>query len=147
MKKMFVLMLSCMIGIAAFAFNSGNVNETLLQSFKERFPHAEQVTWKESAETYEVYFMEDGVRSNIVYDKDGVFRNATRYYKERNLPYYLLINIKKKYAGKKVYGITEISTPAGIEYYIKMEDAKVVTTILVDADGSLSTYEKFRKAL
>jgi len=146
MKKIFVLLYSCMIGVSSFASGAVNINEKLLRSFKERFPNAEQVSWKESTETYEVNFVEDGVRSNIVYGKDGAFQSSRRFYQERTLPYYLLINIKKKYAGKKIFGVTEISRVSGIEYYIKLEDARVWTTIRIDEEGDLTVVEKYRKA-
>src|SRR5450631_3551711 len=146
MKEFFVLFYSLVLGANSFNYNAKNVNEKLIQSFKESFPNAEQVAWEEFSGTYVVNFVDDGVRSNIAYEKDGTFLRSTRYYTERNLPYYLLINIKKKYADKKIFSITEISTISHIEYYIKLEDAKVVTTVKVDSDGNLALVEKYRKA-
>jgi hypothetical protein len=146
MKKLIVLAYSLMIGVSSFAYSGINVNEKLLQTFKERFPNAEQVNWTEMPESYIVNFMEDGVRTNITYDKDGAFVRSTRYYKEQNLPYYLLTAIKRKYTGKKIFSVTEISTPDGIEYYVKLEDAKIWQTILLDNDGILGVVEKYKKA-
>ena len=146
MKEYFVLFYSLLIGVNSFSYTAKNVDEKLIQSFKESFPNAEQVAWEEHSETYVVNFVDDGVRSNIIYEKDGTFVRSTRYYTERNLPYYLLINIKKKYADKKIFGVTEISSVDHIEYFIKLEDAKVMTTIKVDSDGNLSMVEKYRKA-
>jgi len=146
MKKLFVLFYSLMIGVSSFAYSGINVNEKLLQTFKERFPNAEQVSWTELPATYVVNFVEAGVRTNIIYDKDGVFVRSTRYYQEQSLPYYLLNTIKKKYNGKKIFSVTEISTPDGIEYYVKLEDAKVWLTILLDNDGILGVVEKYKKA-
>jgi hypothetical protein len=62
------------------------------------------------------------------------------------LPYYLLINIKKKYPDKKIYGVTEISSASGIEYYVKLEDARIWVTLVSDSHGNLRVVEKFRKA-
>ena len=146
MKKLFVLFYSLMIGVSSFAYSGINVNEKLLQTFKERFPNAEQVSWTELPGSYVVNFMEDGVRTNIIYDKDGAFVRSTRYYQEQNLPYYLLTTIKKKYSGKKIFSVTEVSTPDGIEYYVKLEDAKIWLTILLDNDGILGVVEKYKKA-
>jgi hypothetical protein len=47
---------------------------------------------------------------------------------------------------KKIFSVTEISTVTHIEYYIKLEDAKVVITIKVDSEGNLALVEKYRKA-
>ncbi len=146
MKKVFFLLYSLVIGVNSFADDSRNINQKLLQSFRERFPNAEQVVWNELADTYLVNFVEEGVRSHITYRKDGEFVSSTRYYLERNLPYYLLINIRKKYPDKKIYGVTEISSPSGIEYYVKMEDARIWITLVSDGQGNLRVVEKFRKA-
>ena len=146
MKKLIALVSSVVIGFHALAFATRNVNEKLLQSFKENFPKAEQVNWKESQENYLVNFVEYGIRTSIVYDKDGNFISSSRYYQEKNLPYYILINIRKKYPEKKIYGVVEVSTIEAIDYYIKLEDAKVWTTIKMDSEGNLSLVEKLQKA-
>lgn len=146
MKKLVALVSSVVIGFHALAFATKNVNEKLLQSFKENFPQAEQVTWKELPLNYEVSFVENGIRTSITYEKDGNFVSSTRYYQERNLPYYLLINIRKKYPEKKIFGVVELSTIEAIDYYIKLEDAKVWTTIKMDSEGNLSLVEKLQKA-
>src|SRR5882724_64455 len=114
MKRLFALFYSLVIGVTSFAFSERNVNEKLLRAFKESFPNAEQVVWKELPETYVVNFVEDGIRNAIIYEKDGTFKSSTRYYSEQNLPYYLLINIKKRYPEKKIFGVTEISTASDI---------------------------------
>jgi len=145
MKRLSALLYSVIIGASSFAFTGKNINEKLLQTFKESFPNAEQVSWKELPETYVVNFVDEGVRNAIIYEKDGTFVSSTRYYQERTLPYYLLINFKKKYPDKKILGITELATITDIFYYIKMEDKTVITTIKMDAEGNLVLVEKLRK--
>jgi len=146
MKKLLVLMYSLMVGFGSMAVPITNVNEKIVRAFKETYPKAEKVDWKEYPESYIVYFVEDGVRSNIIYAKDGSFISSTRYYKEETLPFYLLVTVKKKFVDKRIFGVTEISTPNRIEYYIKMEDEKRWMTIKVDPDGNLELVEKFNKA-
>ncbi|MDP4148107.1 MAG: hypothetical protein Q8927_04860 [Bacteroidota bacterium] len=146
MKKLSVLAYSLIIGLSSFAYSGTDINEKLLRNFKERFPNAEQIRWTELADNYIVNFMEDGVRTNIIYDKDGVFVRSTRYYFEQNLPYYLLVTIKKKYTDKKIFAVTEVSTAAGIEYFVKLEDARIWMTIRIDGEGNLGVVEKYRKA-
>jgi hypothetical protein len=145
MKKLLVLAYSLMIGVNSFAYSGVGVNEKLLRSFRERYPNAEQVSWTELPESYTVNFIEDGVRSHIVYDKDGEVVRSTRYYKEQTLPYYLRMTIRKKYQGKRIFAVTEISTPDGVEYYVKLEDANIWLTILLDKEGELGVVEKLRK--
>lgn len=145
MKRLISLFYSLAIGATSLAYPERNVNDKLLQSFKESFPKAEQVSWKELPETYVVNFVEDGIRNAIIYEKDGTFKSSTRYYQEQNLPYYLLVNIRKRFPDKKIFGVTEISSISEIEYYIKMEDAAVWTTIKMDSEGNLVLVEKLKK--
>src|SRR3977135_960232 len=144
MKRVFALIYSVVIGFSSMAFPNKNVNEKLLQTFKESFPNAEQVSWKELTETYVVNFVEDGIRSAIIYEKNGAFISSTRYYKERTLPYYLLINIKKRYPEKKILGVTEVATATDIYYYLQLEDKTVITTIKMDSEGNLVIVEKLK---
>jgi len=146
MKRVFALIYSVVIGFSSMAFPNKNVNEKLLQTFKESFPNAEQVNWKELNETYVVNFVDDGIRNAIIYEKNGTFVSSTRYYQERTLPYYLLVNIKKRYPEKKILGVTEVATVTDISYYLKLEDKTVITTIKMDSEGNLVMVEKLKKA-
>jgi hypothetical protein len=78
--------------------------------------------------------------------KDGEFVTSMRYYQEKNLPYYILVNIKRKYPGKKIFGVSEISSADAILYYVKIEDDKRWMTVVSDSQGDLCVVEKFRKA-
>ena len=146
MKKIFVLFYSVILGLNSFGISTRNVNEKVLQIFKESFPKAEQVIWTEMEDTYSVHFIEDGIRSNVTYAKNGNFIQSIRYYQERNLPYYLLVTLKKKYPDKKIFGITELSTDQDIVYYVKMVDAKIWLTLKLDSEGQITMIEKFKKA-
>ena len=110
-----------------------------------------EVSWAELSESYVVSFTEDGMRASTVYKKDGSFVRFTRYYIERDLPFYILMKIKKEYPGKRIYGITEISTirkrgDSVVEYFVKLEDSRFWITLRISNDLILSVSEKFRKA-
>ena len=152
MKRFLVLFSSLLLGANIFANNADNenrkknINEQLLRSFNEQFPKAEQVKWEESGDGYSVNFVEEGVRSHIVYDKEGAFVSSVRYYQERTLPYYLLNILKKRFTGKAIFSVTEISTVSNIEYDVKLEDARTWLTVRVGSEGNLEVVEKYRKA-
>jgi hypothetical protein len=146
MKKFFILLYSFIISGTSFTFALSNINEKLVRSFKETFPDAVQVLWTELPEAYLVNFVENGIRSRIIYDKNGNFISSTRTYLAYDLPYYILISIKKKYPEKRIFGVTELASATSTEYYIKMEDSKVWTTIKIDNGGNLELVEKYKKA-
>jgi hypothetical protein len=146
MKKFLFLIYFLMVGFSLMA-TVRNINEKLVQSFRETYPNAVQVNWKEYPDTYAVYFVEGGIKATIIFNKDGTFVSSTRYYMEEYLPYYLVASIREKYPEKKIYCVPEISSPSNIDFYIKLEDAKTWMTIKLDSEGNIRVLEKFRKAL
>jgi hypothetical protein len=145
MKKFLVIMYLSAAALSSFARNNLNINEKIVRNFKETYPNAIQVTWMEYPETYSVYFVEDGIKVNIIFNKDGSFVSSVRYYKEDYLPYYLLAEIRKKYPSKKVYSVSELTSPGTITYFIKLEDAKTWVTIKMDSEGNINLVEKLNK--
>jgi hypothetical protein len=150
MKSIFVLLFSLILAGGAIAEQPGKadsqrINEKLLVSFKEHFPNAEQVAWVELPETYVVNFVDHGVRSHIVYDKDGGFISSTRYCQEQDLPHYDLNQLKKYYPGKSIFSVTEMKNDSGVEYYVKLEDDKSWMTVHIEIDGNFNVVERYRK--
>jgi hypothetical protein len=145
MKKILFVAFLVISGFASMAAGR-DINEKLVQTFRQTYPDAVDINWLEYPETYTVSFKEGGERSIIIFNKDGTFLRATRYYDERYLPYYIVAAIHGKYPAKKIYGVTEVSTPDNIVYYIKLEDAKTWMTIQVDSDVFIKVLEKYRKA-
>lgn len=134
------------VSVSAFAAKGFSINEKLLQSFKATFPNAQQVKWLEQSDKVTVNFTQNGILTKIDYDKDGNFVSSLRYYTEKNLPVNILCKLQKKYADKKVFGVTELTTDASVEYYIKLEDDKNWITVKSNTDGNLQVIEKFKKA-
>jgi hypothetical protein len=130
---------------AAFAGNGYIINEKLLQNFKQTFPDAQQVKWLEQADKYTVNFTENGILTKIDYDKEGNFMSSLRYYSEKNLPVNILVKLQKKYADKKVFGVTELTTDTVVDYYIKLEDDRNWITVRSNADGNMQVVEKYKK--
>jgi hypothetical protein len=146
-KKPF-LILVCLLTVSAgvFAHEGIEINEKLLQTFKQTFPDAEQVKWLEATDKYTVNFTDNGILTKVDYDKDGNFIGSIRYYYERNLPVNIICRLQKKYANKKVFGVTEMTTESNVEYYIKLEDATTWMTVKSNVDGNMEVVEKYKKA-
>jgi hypothetical protein len=137
------------ISAQAMAFASGGsdaVNEKLIRAFRDAFPLAEKVDWRERGNNYVVYFREKEVLSEIEYDPEGNFMGSYRYYKDVNrLPIRLAWELHKKYSGKSVFGITETNSDSGTLYYVKMEDNKEWITVIGSSEGILEVTDKLRK--
>lgn len=145
-KQLLTLSFLLFVSAGAFAFDGFVISEKLLQSFKQTFPNAQEVKWLETGEKYIVNFKENGILTKIDYDKDGNFVSSLRYYSEKNLPLNILTKLQKKYADKKIFGVTEMTSDSNVDYYIKMEDDKNWITVKSNADGNFQVVEKYKKA-
>ena len=145
-KALFTLVCCMTLTAGAFATDGFTISEKILNSFKQTFPDAQQVKWLEQADRYTVNFKENGILTKIDYDKNGNFISSLRYYTEKNLPINIICRLQKKYADKKVFGVTEMTSESTVEYYIKLEDDQNWITVKSNADGNMQVVEKYRKA-
>jgi hypothetical protein len=151
MKKFLIAAVALMLSTGSFALDPGKIDEKFLQSFRTNFPDAKEVNWSDQQQTYMVTFIKEGIRSRVIYPKDGSYIHLTRYYNEQNLPFHLRYQVKEEYPGQHIYGIVEVSTISGrgknlaMEYYIKLEDNRNWTTVKIDSYGDLAIVDKYRK--
>jgi len=154
MKKLFIIFSALLISFSLIARDRdpGGIDEKLLQSFNTSFPTAEQVHWYEMPKAYVVNFVSGGIRSRVVYLKDGKVSEFTRYYLEGNLPFLIRSRVKEAYADKKIFGVVEVTTVteggnnSTVVYYVKLEGDKYWLTVKSDNEGNLVVVEKYRKA-
>jgi hypothetical protein len=147
MKKFIFILSSLLLSFSLFARDP---DEDLIKVFSSSFPKAEQVHWYEMSKAWVVNFVADGIRSRVVYLKDGKATEFTRYYFEQNLPFVIRSKVKEAYPGKNIFGVIEVSilTETGasqLEYFIKLDDAKSWLTVKSDNDGNLAVEEKYKK--
>jgi hypothetical protein len=143
MKKIFfAAVLLC--SITAFA-KAPVVNEKVLNAFHKTFQNAKEVSWIELKDAFEVKFVDADIRMRVIYDEAGNIMNTIRYYYEDKLPVLILTKVKTKYAGKKIFGITEESSEQGMSYHIILEDSKSWTTVVADPSGAMYVEKKIRK--
>ncbi|HVE61590.1 MAG TPA: hypothetical protein VNA26_07215 [Chitinophagaceae bacterium] len=146
MKKIILSIATALFSFIAFAAAPTAVSEKALSAFSKSFKDAKEVVWSEYENYYEVRFMHNSVRSWVTYDEDGNILKSRRYYQEDMLPLLIKAKINKRHSDKKIFGITEMASDAEVTYYIILEDDKNWLTVKSDAFGTLSVYEKFKKA-
>lgn len=122
------------------------ISEKVLKAFKETFANAEEVTWKEMDNSCQANFKVSEVQVRAVYDNEGNLLETVRYYGEKNLPPNILARMKKKYAGKEIFGVTEISSDSEISYHVTLKDDKNWYTIKADPYGNTQQVDKFKRA-
>lgn len=142
-----LLVTCCLLTISAGVFAGGEftISDKLLQVFQQTFPDAKQVKWLEEPNGYEVTFRQNDVLTKVMYDKDAHFVNSLRYYTEKYLPVTIIYQLQKKYAGKTIWGVTEMSTETSTECFVKLVDDHNWYTVRSDSDGNMQTVEKYKK--
>ena len=128
------------------ASNPPEVTEKVLKAFNETFMKATDVVWHEVKNFYEASFKQSEIISRAIYDQDGNLVRTTRYYSQENLPINILTKLQKRFAGKTVYGVTELSMEDQVSYQITMQDEKNWYIIKADNWGSLELEQKYKKA-
>ena len=144
MKKIFFA-LALLVGMASFAA-SPKVDEQVSKQFKETFPSAAEVKWFEYETFYEVVFKNNDILCRVKYDLKGNIISTRRDYTEKDLSLFIVAKVKEKYQGKKIFGVTEITSSEGVTYNIVLEDDKYWTNINSDESGNLSQVQKLKKA-
>lgn len=136
-----------LITITSMAFTGPEIQKVLQETIQKNFPNAENIHWEtEASGGFTVSFNVESILTRISYDKKGKFVSSTRYYSGQMLPFNLTDMLKDRYPNKKIFGVTEITYPNEINYYVKLEGPKTWTTVFIDKDGDTYVTEKFRKA-
>ncbi|OQP61280.1 hypothetical protein A3860_06100 [Niastella vici] len=148
MKKLFILFSALLL---SFSLLARDPEDKLIRTFNTSFPKAEHVQWYELPKAWVVNFVADGIRSRVVYLKDGKATEFTRYYFESNLPFLIHSRVKEAYPDKKIFGVVEVSimtensNTSRTEYFVKLEDEKSWMTVKSDIEGNLTVTEKYKK--
>ena len=147
MKKIILSAAALMLVVTGFTTTTPDISVKVLEAFSKTFSNTEDLKWYENENSYEARFnTDDGIKAIVWYDKDGELLKMTRYYSENKLPPFLLLTLKKKMPEAKVFGVTEVTNKAGVEYFITMESEKRWINIKADATGDFEVIDKFRKA-
>lgn len=143
-----LLLACCFLTVSAsvFAGEGITISDKLLQAFQQTFPEAREVRWVEEPSAFEVTFRQNDILTKVEYDKDAHFMSSLRYYTEKNLPVTIICQLQKKYTGKTIFGVTELSTESSTDYYVKLVDDHNWYTVRSDAEGNMQTVEKYRKS-
>lgn len=113
-KLLFLAILLTGLVTATFANSAPKaIGERVLKAFKETFKYASDISWHEYQDYYQVNFKQDEVQLRAQYSDDGTLLKMIRYYKEDHLLPTIVAKLKRKYPGKQIFGVTEVSTSEG----------------------------------
>jgi len=146
MKKIIYLAV-LLTSIGATAATRPVISEKVLKAFNATFTAAENVSWEEfDNKNCQANFKMNEVIVKVLYDDNGELLQTMRYYTETTLPPNIIVKIKKKYPGKDIFSVTEISNENEINYHITLRDDKTWYIVKSDPLGNLEQTSKFRNA-
>ncbi|HEX7846149.1 MAG TPA: hypothetical protein VF476_10150 [Chitinophagaceae bacterium] len=145
MKKILYLAV-LLTGLSATAATPPEISEKVLKAFKETFSTAEDVTWKEMDKSCQANFKINKITVRAMYDNDGNLLETVRYYGESTLPPNIIARLKKRYAGKEIFGVTEVTSDSEVSYHITLKDEKNWYTVKSDPYANLQQTDKFKRA-
>ena len=145
MKKL-LFAAATFISLSSFANPPADIDAKVIKAFNETFAYARDVVWNEMDGFYEVTFKQNDIQSRVQYDAEGNVLASIRYYSEQQLPLNVLAKVKKNYAGKKVFGVTEVANEEMVVYEIVLEDEKNWIIVQADAAGTMVQKKKYKKA-
>jgi hypothetical protein len=146
MKKV-ILSVALLVSIVAGATVSpSEVNEKVLKAFNETFAKATDVTWHEYDNYYQANFKQDEIQVRAQYDESGALLKTIRYYGEKQLLPNIVSKLKKKYADREIFGVTETTSPDEVNFLVTLKDSKNWYVVKSDAYGNLEQTEKFKRA-
>lgn len=146
MKKMILSVAILVSIVAAASVSPSEVNEKVLKAFTETFGQVKDVVWHEYDNYYQANFRQDEIQVRAQYDESGTLIKTIRYYGEKQLLPNIVSKLKKKYADKEVFGVTETTSPDEVTFLVTLKDAKNWYVIKSDAFGNLEQTEKFKRA-
>jgi len=146
MKRIIYLafLLTGFVAVAAPA--PSEVNEKVLQAFKQTFTAAQNVTWHEYDGYTQANFDVEKVQVRAQYASDGKLIRTIRYYSEKELLPNIVVKLKKKYAGKEIAGVTESTSDDDVSFVVNIKDQNHWYIVKSDVYGNLQQTEKFKRA-
>ena len=144
MKKI-VIAIAFVCSLSSFT-DEPTVNEKVLDAFNKTFVNVQEVSWSSAPHSYEVNFKLNDVLTRVTYDKEGNAVKTLRYYGESGLPIVVLTKVKSAFAGKKIFGVTELTLGDETTYHVILEDAKTWLTVVATPAGEMEKGKAMRKA-
>ncbi|WP_018627580.1 hypothetical protein [Niabella aurantiaca] len=144
--KLFILTAALSLSLNAMtAVASNPVNEKVMKTFNQVFTDARDVQWNTAAGYSEASFHSGTISVRAMIGNNGNLIRTIRYYKETGLPPNVHYKIRKKYEGKAIFGVTEVTDAAGIRYHVIIHDNRNMYQVIVNNNGNVIEATKYRR--
>jgi hypothetical protein len=146
MKKMMLSLAIAFTTLTAFAGNDDNVNQKVLNAFKNDFTAVSQVEWTVTDDYYKASFIYNDNYVYAYYSTEGELLGLTRYISSVDLPVHLQMNLKKKYSNYWITDLFEVAKNDATYYYITLENADSKIVLKSTGGSDWSVFRTVKKA-
>ena len=115
-----------------------------VRNFIRDYENVSDVEWFPSDNGFAVYFTMNGVKTKVLYYKNGDYKSMFRYYFEDKLPREIRHLVKSKYYDFSICCIIEFNFNGQTIYEVKMED-KISWKIIKVVNGVIETTQEYFK--
>lgn len=121
-------------------------NSRVMNSFNKMFADASNVKWSKGERKYaRVYFESKGKATRATFNHRGQLLYSITTYGEELLPEPVLMQVKRAYFGRSIFGVTEVSVMDKTAYLIILQDKTTWLHIKV-VDGEIEETLLLRRA-
>ena len=149
MKKIVFLCATAIFstGIFASTVRVPDKSEKILKLFHHDFPEIVNPKIYPVGNAYMIYFKNENDNSScrIYYDSAGTVLETFKYYSGEELAPFIRAKIFADYHGKKITGVTEVTSSLEHYYHISLEDSHSLFMINVDATGNIQVEKKYNR--
>lgn len=131
---------------AAFANSEETVNQQVLNSFRQEFAGATEVSWQNNRDFVKATFTLNDQVMFAFYSQNGDLLAITRNISSDKLPLSLLNGLKKNYSEYWITDLFEMVAGGESTYYITVQNADVEVVLKSTEFGVWETFKKNRKA-
>lgn len=121
-----------------------NISTKAVKDFTKKYKNAEHAGWFVIEDGYLAEFKKGGIKTNVYYNRKGLWIGNVRSYFEVNLPRDIRHLVKSTYYDYTINYIQEITVDRNIVYLVKIEDDSTFKTIRIQ-DGEMDEYEVIKK--
>ena len=145
MRKATLVLAMVFTLLSTVASANENVRPDVLNSFKNEFSSATEVSWTIGDSFYQAAFTMNNQKLFAFYNTDGEFIALTRYISSTQLPLNLHNNLKKYFSDQWVTNLFEVVNSEGTLYYATLEDANSKIVLTTSANSTWSVFRKIEK--
>jgi len=146
MKKMILSLAIAFTTLTAFAGNEDNVNQKVLNAFKNDFTAVSQVEWTMTDDYYKASFIYNDNYVYAYYSTEGELLGLTRNISPVDLPVHLQMNLKKKYSNYWISDLFEVAKNDATYYYVTLENADSKVVLKSTGGSDWSVFKTVKKA-